>query len=314
LLESVRSGEDNEQNFKEAANWYESEISFLKEYLKELLPKFTRDYSEDTSIYYATNKTLAILELKTNNVTQVQHKSKTVQTYHSNTVLTSDERFFVTGADDPSCYRQTLELNFAVKSFFKKASITQGRSAHSFTEVRQGLLIITGGWNITDKYLQSCEVYSTSKDEWVTIASMNKERWHHTAFVFSLNTVYVFGGSSDNSIERLTLSNTLEGSWTTMTIDFNSVAFPWEYVTHLIINDTEIMVFGGKDNFGNATKDCVIFNREKCTVRKMPYKLIQDDIFYRNMHGYDENSDKHFFLSMSGNMHKFDGLKWEYKE
>ena len=52
----------------------------------------------------------------------------------------------------------------------------------------------SGGWNKTDKYLSSCELYNAAVCQWSPIAPLNIGRCWHAAATHDC-TVYVFGGS-----------------------------------------------------------------------------------------------------------------------
>jgi len=190
----------------------------------------------------------------------------------------------------------------------------QGRCSHSIIEFREDVLLAICGWNVNDMYLATCESFSVNSNQWRQIAPLKGERWHHATFLFNEQTVYVCGGFPSNSMEKVEFDGDLNGEWVTVNIDFRARTRPIEYMGSMILNERDVMLFGGKSESREETKDCLLFDRMKETLTQSPYSLSHADTFYRTLHASDSDSGKHTFVSRKGSMHIFNGVKWEYKD
>jgi len=186
-------------------------------------------------------------------------------------------------------------------------------------ELRKGVLLAVGGHHPENKTIDSCEAYNVNVDEWESIDSLIDKRSDHTAFVFDCNIVYVYGGIDDskeyniNTFEYIDFDedeDLADARWKPIKLQSHEiVGVPCYGITNLVLNDDDVMIFGLEDDFQITTKNAIIFNRRTSKLRNAPFGLLESDNFHRDLHVF--YMKKHYFLSVSGNLHMFDGEKWE---
>ena len=83
-------------------------------------------------------------------------------------------------------------------------SMSITRNCHTMTVLRNGKVLVAGGWTVQDDLnlagpviLNSGELYDPKNGTWTTTSSMNYARSKHTASVLKSGMVLATGGSKD---------------------------------------------------------------------------------------------------------------------
>lgn len=122
--------------------------------------------------------------------------------FHTATLL-RDGRTLVTGrtysieveGETVDVYDPSAELyNPATGSWSLTGSLTGGRIAHTATLLRNGKVLVAGGY--AGAPLATAEIYDPATGSWTTINSMNLARSEHTATLLPNGKVLVVGGST----------------------------------------------------------------------------------------------------------------------
>lgn len=166
-------------------------------------------------------------------------------------IVTSSKRIFIVGGVNHE--KKTYEFDVLNKSFIEHADMNIGRRRHILTELRPGIFIATGGSNQNEEVLRDCEAYIISKNTWIKIASLNVPRFYHTAFSYKGSYMYVVGGCQTsnsalinlNTIERVDLSNDLNGSWEFLNVKDLNLFKARSRLSYLFMNHDKILLFGG---------------------------------------------------------------------
>lgn len=136
--------------------------------------------------------------------------------------------------------------------FNTTGSMNVARADHTATLLSNGQVLVTGGFNASDGYLASAEIYDPSKGKWTLTSSMTAPRDGHDAVLLQNGKVLVAGGINTTTSGCTTLASAelydpSTGTWTptasmtTGRYDFALVALP----------DGEVLAAGGT-NCGNG--------------------------------------------------------------
>jgi len=66
------------------------------------------------------------------------------------------------------------------------------REYHTASILTNGQVLITGGYNSVNGYLNSAELYDPSTGNWTITANMNFAREYHTASILANGTVFSY--------------------------------------------------------------------------------------------------------------------------
>jgi hypothetical protein len=72
------------------------------------------------------------------------------------------------------------------------------RLGHTATLLRDGRVLVAGGWNSPDGSLSDTEIYNPATGKWSVTGSLAVVREHHAATLLADGTVLVAGGSATN--------------------------------------------------------------------------------------------------------------------
>lgn len=101
----------------------------------------------------------------------------------------------------------------------KKSPMKKIRKEHS-TVMISGKVYALGGYDGEQaKFLNECEVYDVTKDEWTIISPMNKAKCAFAATAVNDDTIFVCGGyDGENRLRYIELYDILQDKWTTLDI------------------------------------------------------------------------------------------------
>lgn len=131
-------------------------------------------------------------------------------------------------------------------------SMHQARSSHTATLLKNGLVLVAGGWN-GSQYLSDAELYHPQTGVWTATAKMHVAHANFTATLLHDGKVLVVGGMNSVNEEPVTLAtaelyNPTTGRWTLT----GSLHEPRESHTATLLNNGEVLVTGGSTSTASA--------------------------------------------------------------
>jgi len=130
--------------------------------------------------------------------------------------------------------------------FNNTGSMNVARIDHRATLLANGEVLVAGGFNDTDGYLASTEVYNPSTGKWTLTGSMTAPRDGHDAVLLQNGQVLVAGGinastSNCRSLASAELYNPSTGTWTATG---NMTTGRYDF-TLTLLSDGEVLAAGG---------------------------------------------------------------------
>jgi hypothetical protein len=83
------------------------------------------------------------------------------------------------------------------RSWRATGSLATAHSDHTASLLEDGSVLVTGGYNVEDDVLATCEQYDPLKGSWSAAASLHQRRSDHEAVVLGDGSVLVCGGYFD---------------------------------------------------------------------------------------------------------------------
>jgi N-acetylneuraminic acid mutarotase len=148
-------------------------------------------------------------------------------------------------------YAYRFDSNQWTKNLTQSENAPTARYGHTLVAMDSKASILFGGKVNDDEYLNDMWRFDITDKKWTKIEQTNpiKSRAHHTSIVHN-NTMYVFGGSDEESIfDELWAFDIDSCTWTNQTQTENWPS-PRDNHTSILFNDCIIM-FGGMDNEGS---------------------------------------------------------------
>ena len=104
--------------------------------------------------------------------------------------------------------------NAGASGFIATTSMNTPRMSHTATLLPTGKVLITGGYNYDDSYLNNAELYDPASGTWSATNSMTTVRVRHTAALLADGRVLVAGGQ-DNAVylSSVELYDPASGTW-----------------------------------------------------------------------------------------------------
>lgn len=121
---------------------------------------------------------------------------------HAATLL-QDGRVLITGGSTDEIYPQTIDNSYlasaeiynpATGKFTKTSDMTEKRSNHVATLLKDGRVLITGGNIFSAYYLASAEIYDPKTNKFTKTGDMNLGRFGHSAILLNNGKVLIMGG------------------------------------------------------------------------------------------------------------------------
>ena len=135
------------------------------------------------------------------------------------------------------------------------ANMCNKRAAHAMVYAH-GQIVVAGGIGEDCNILNSCEIYSVGKDEWIEIAPLNVPAMNASICTFNSQFLFKFGGKKSET----ELSNVIErydfefNKWSVVNVVNSKVPrFPSSGCS-LQMNNNQMLLFGGTYNsYGDKT-------------------------------------------------------------
>jgi N-acetylneuraminic acid mutarotase len=149
------------------------------------------------------------------------------------------------GPCEPDCIyeiRATAELyNHMTDSWVFTGSMSDARSQHTATTLRDGRVLVTGGNNFAST-LSSTEIYDPATGTFTPTGSMNGARYAHTATLLSSGKVLVAGGYDGNvALDTAEIYDPATGVWSPT----GSMATTRGFHTETRLLGGKVLVVGG---------------------------------------------------------------------
>ncbi len=139
-------------------------------------------------------------------------------------------------------------------SFNTTGSMNFARDGHTATLLSNGEVLVTGGFNDTNGYMASAELYDPAKGKWTLTGSLSTKRSGDGAVLLPNGQVLVAGGNDngttgDPALASAELYNPSTGTWTatgSMTTARTGIAL-------VVLQNGEVLAAGGDQAPGSAT-------------------------------------------------------------
>jgi len=120
---------------------------------------------------------------------------------HTATLL-KDGRVLVAGGADDKWGESTLATceiyDPATGQWSQAASMSTPRNSHTATLLKDGRVLVAGGYGGAGYATSTCEIYDPVSDRWTTIAPMLTQRFRHQMILLNDDSVLVVGGRRGN--------------------------------------------------------------------------------------------------------------------
>ncbi|CDW89427.1 kelch motif family protein [Stylonychia lemnae] len=251
-----------------------------KDQLMDILMKIKQQVSKDEQslvpyLHWGTNVALIF-----NPFTQGLQRTELARNIpeFSRTILARENRIFCIGGQDsstmkslPTIFEVDIEEHYRIKD---KMNMNQARFHHTAVyDQKYDFIFVIGGMTSNSmgnqfKMLSSCEFYRVQQNEWSIMPNLKVARDTCAACLFDSQWVYVFGGRVQfekrqltNVIERAFFSRIDVSQWEEITLQGRQRIMP-EFNVGMChqVNDTELVIFGGKDTYNKQTREVLYFD------------------------------------------------------
>jgi len=279
LIESVRKSMDNllkskeieeitkglEELYKGSQELYSSHTTLMKHQDNKVTSKFLYGLirSQDDC------KLLCKYDIKAKKLIP------TIPVKYCATVTQIGSRVFITGGYNP-LVNTAHEFIESTQSLVPKMSMNYAKYAHSTQVISVDAFVALGGCDGNKAYAY-CEEYSTYKNEWAILPSLNNARDAPGTLFLNNKYLYAIGGEfSDSTIERLDI--TQKNSWILVNLASNELSIN-KSPRAFLISDSEALILSGND------KDEVvgIYNINANTIKKSEMTTVKDYYYRTNV-------------------------------
>jgi len=272
LIESVRKSINNlfkskeiEQITKDLQELYSSYTTLMKYQGNKVTSKFLYGLVEAQDDF----KLLCKYDIKAKKLIP------TIPVKNRATVTQIDSRVFITGGYDP-IVNTVHEFIESTQSLIPKMSMNYAKYCHSTQVISPNAFVALGGYDGKEPYAY-CEEYSTYKDRWTILPSLNNARYGPGTLLLNNEYLYAIGGKDSNStIERLDIIQ--KNRWILVNLASNELSINISPRAFLI-SDSEALILSG-----NYTDEVVgIYNINANTIKKSEMTTIEDYYYYGNV-------------------------------
>jgi len=150
-------------------------------------------------------------------------------------------RIFLTGGHNP-IVNTVHEFIENTQTLVPKRSMNYAKAGHSTQVILPDVFVALGGYN-NEKRNTYCEEYSTYKNEWTILPSLNNAREGAGTLLLNNKYLYVIGGiDSNNTIERLDIIQ--KNVWVLVNLASNEISINVS-PRAFFISDSEALILSG---------------------------------------------------------------------
>jgi WD40 repeat protein len=153
--------------------------------------------------------------------------------------------------DDPALYSQKVELyNPASGASLLTGGLSTSRGSFSATLLKDGRVLVVGGYNPIDQYIASAEIYDPVSGAWSLIQPLYNHGVGHTATLLDDGRVLVTGGCAGDGIPGRTNLTELFDPATNSWKDAGVLSQPRCRHSAVLLVDGRVLVTGGENGEG----------------------------------------------------------------
>jgi len=272
LIDFIRKPMDNllkskeiEQITKGLQELYSSHTAFMKYQGNKVSSKFLYGIIRSQDDF----KLLCKYDIKTKKLIP------TIPVKYRATVTQIGSRVFITGGCNPLA-NTVHEFIESTQSLIAKMPMNYAKYLHSTQVLLPDTFVTLGGYDSKKAYTY-CEEYSTYKNEWAILPSLNNARYGSGTLLLNDKYLYAIGGSNSNStIERLDI--TQKNRWILLNLASNELSID-KSPRAFFISDSEALILSG-----NYTDEVVgIYDINASTIKKSEMTTAKDYYYYGNV-------------------------------
>lgn len=181
------------------------------------------------------------------------------------TVLQDGRVLFTGGNGNDGLSLKSTEIYDPQKNkFYSSENLNEARTAHSAILLKNGDILITGGYQYSkditaSKSLKSAEIYKTKENKFVKISNMNEEMYNHKMYLLPNNNVVVI--QKPNKIELFDVkTNTFR--------KIEGIPYDYKFTTYKFIELNQSTVLMYPNNYKNGKTPIVLMNLNNLSLKK----------------------------------------------
>ncbi len=142
-------------------------------------------------------------------------------------------------------------------TWLSAGNLQRGRELARAVILPNGNVLIVGGYNSNEGYLEYCEVYDPSANTWTSTSSMSVKRAKHTATLLKDGKILITGGqNSSGALTSCEIYDPETGTWS-ITGALNVARF---FHSAVLLADGRVLVSGGIGSDDTSISDCEIYD------------------------------------------------------
>ena len=241
----------------------------------------------------------------------------------SRSIMVPSGEIFLIGGEDPELGAKREVYSFDTTSMDLDHSLhprsPMPNKKFDFTLCyHRGFIYLICGKDADSVVVDTCERYDVARNQWASIAPINKRRYAASAVaVRETERIYLFGGRSDyhnnmmEDIEEYTIS---QNTWRIIRLHSPNDWTPVEVCSSIQIQPGKILIFGGSDASIEDSKQSYVFDvegfkLEKTSPLKKPHVFVSASF----MHGNHIFAVGNEYYVKNRNIHRFNIEKREWE-
>ena len=190
------------------------------------------------------------------------------------TVLQDGRVLFTGGNGNDGLSLKSTEIYDPQKNkFYSSENLNEARTAHSAILLKNGDILITGGYQYSkditaSKSLKSAEIYKTKENKFVKISNMNEEMYNHKMYLLPNNNVVVI--QKPNKIELFDVkTNTFR--------KIEGIPYDYKFTTYKFIELNQSTVLMYPNNYKNGKTPIVLMNLNNLSLKKIDINVSKNN-------------------------------------
>lgn len=157
---------------------------------------------------------------------------------------------------------QDVQASSPIGSWKTTTSMYEARSFHTATLLRNGSVLVAGGWD-GSTYLATAELYHPKSGTWTQTGSMHVARIGFTATLLKNGKVLVVGGIGNggfnDTLASAELYDPVSGTWTLI----SSMHIARSNFTATLLKNGKVLVAGGNSSYATPTASAELYDPAK---------------------------------------------------